>query len=368
MSKFSNRFCNANALRITTSQLIPYCLPLRRPWRSARGVFTHRSGWLVRLDSDEGLIGFGDCAPLPEAGTEMPELAQGQLQARLPLLCGYDPQDALAELDGVGFQTPAAHCALETSLLDLLSGQAGVPLARWLNVRAPLAIKVNAALGALDDEVLGRARSAVNAGFVVLKLKIGLVAPEIELAALRRLAKDLPPGVVLRLDANAAWNRDQTRSFIEGLDGLPVESLEEPLAQPDVAGLRYLQALAPFPLAVDESLGRLGLDVLLASVAVRRLVLKPMVLGGVRPAYVLARRAEAVGMECVVTSTVDSAVGVLAAMHLAAALGNDLAHGVATASWLSRDVGESPRLADDRVCLDNTMSGLGFCLSTFGGR
>lgn len=365
MSRFSNRFCDANALRITASQLIPYRLPLRRPWRSVHGVFTHRSGWLVRLESDEGLTGFGDCAPLPEAGTETPERAQEQLQIRLPLLRGRDPQGALAELDGAGFHAPAARCALETALLDLLSQQAGVPLARWLNARAPLAVKANAALGALDDEVSMRAQGAVNAGFAVLKLKIGVAAPETELAALHRLAAGLPPGAVLRLDANGAWNRDQAQHFIEGLVGLPVESLEEPLAQPDIIGLRHLQSLAPFPLAVDESLGRLGADALLA---VRRLVLKPMVLGGVRPAYALARRAEAAGMECVVTTTVDSAVGVAAAAHLAAALGNDLAHGVATASWLSRDVGESPRLADGRVCLDNTMSGLGFCLLASGER
>lgn len=344
-------------MRIVACALTSYCLPLRHPWRSARGIFTHRAGWLVRLESDTGLAGHGDCAPLPEAGSETPESALEHLQIQLPLLRGSDPQEALADLDGG--HAPAARCALETALLDLAAQQAGVPLAHSLNPHAPLSARVNTALGPLDGAVLDRACVALDAGFSVLKLKVGMAVPEIELAALHRLAGELPPGAALRLDANGAWSRNQARCFIERLAGLSVESLEEPLARPNIAGLAYLQALAPFPLAVDESLARLGADALLASTAVRRLVLKPMVLGGVRPAYALACRAAQVGMECVATSTVDSAVGVAAATHLAAALDNYLAHGVATASWLVRDVGQPPRLAAGRVYLDNAMSGLG---------
>jgi L-alanine-DL-glutamate epimerase-like enolase superfamily enzyme len=50
-------------------------------------------------------------------------------------------------------------------------------------------------------------------------------------------------------------------------------------------------------------------------------------------------------VECVVTTTVDSAVGVAAALHLAAAVANDLAHGLATSAWLTRDVGGVPIVA-----------------------
>lgn len=312
----------------------------------------------MRLESDSGLTGFGDCAPLAEAGSETPASALECLQFQLPQLRGGKLHEILACLEA--WHTPAARCALETALLDLAAQQAGVPLAHYLNPYAPLSAKVNAALGSLDGKVPERARVALEAGFSVLKLKVGLNAPEIELAALHRLKEALPPDAVLRLDANGAWSRDQAQRFIEGLAGLPVESMEEPLAQPNIVGLRFLQTLAPFPLAVDESLALLGADALLASAAVRRLVLKPMVQGGVQPAYALARRAVEAGVECVATGTVDSAAGVAAATHLAAALDNDLAHGVATASWLTRDVGKPPHLNKGRACLDNALNGLGF--------
>ena len=347
-------------MRIRAAQLIPYRLPLRQPWRSARGVFAHRSGWLVRLETVGGLVGHGDCAPLPEAGTETAEAALATLENWLPKWPGEMPDEALLNLDEPHALPPATRCALETALLDLLAQQAGVPLARWLNPAASLVVAANAAIGGLDEGVSGRADKAVAEGFAVLKLKVGLTVAEVELALLRRLAEELPPGTTLRLDANGAWGMEEAERFIGELAGLPVESLEEPLARPDFVRLRQLQSRAPFPLALDESLPKFAAEILLAEPPVRRLVLKPMALGGVRPAYALACGAARAGLECVATTTVDSAVGVLAAAHLAAALGNNLAHGLATSSWLLSNVGNTPQLLSAQIVLDSGTNGLGF--------
>jgi O-succinylbenzoate synthase len=57
--------------------LVPYRLPLARVWASARGNFRERRGWLVSVRCGD-LRGYGDCAPLPEAGTETAEAAAHQ--------------------------------------------------------------------------------------------------------------------------------------------------------------------------------------------------------------------------------------------------------------------------------------------------
>jgi L-alanine-DL-glutamate epimerase-like enolase superfamily enzyme len=159
---------------------------------------------------------------------------------------------------------------------------------------------------------------------------------------LHDLARRLPVGTSLRLDANCAWNEREAAEFLGALAGLPVESVEDPLVQPDRTAWIRLQAKVPFPLAADESLRIMGADAVFNQPPVRRIVLKPMVLGGLVSALALARRAREAGVECVVTSTVDSAVGVTAALHLAAAVANDLAHGLATSAWLEGDVGNPP--------------------------
>lgn len=329
-------------MRLTGCSLVPYQLPLLRPWASARGGFAVREGWLVRLETDAGLTGYGDCAPLPQAGTETLECAVSRLAAMASELPGMAPQKALDSLDAETAGAPAARCGLETALLDLLAQQAGLPLACWFNPHSSLSVKVNAMIGSLDQEAASRALAAVEAGYAVLKLKVGVFPPKAELARLNDLAVRLPAGISLRLDANRAWDEVGAGAFLGGLAGLPVESVEDPLADAGMEGLKRLQAGVPYPLVADESLLLLGVEAMLAHRPVRRIVLKPMVLGGLCPALALANRARKAGMECVVTTTVDSAVGVRAALHLAAAVANDLAHGLATSAWLAQDVGSPP--------------------------
>ncbi len=345
------------ALSIRRALLLPYVLPLRHPWRSARGVMTERRGWLVCLEAEGGLTGYGDCAPLPEAGTESYATALARLQAGLADLPDDVAEALTVYLDADWMNTPAARCAIETALVDLLAQQAGVPLARWLNSDAALTPQVNAVIGALDEGAVERADSAIQQGYAVIKAKVGVYPPDRELATLRLL----PAAARLRLDANGAWDAAAAQDFVAGLAGLSVEALEEPLVTPTLAGLQALQGVAGFPLALDESLRHAERDSWVVSRAVRRLVLKPALLGGPLAAYTLACRARQYGWECVATTTLDSAVGVWAACHLAAALNNDLAHGLATAEWLAKDVGNLPHLAAGRVMLDNTVPGLGFC-------
>lgn len=346
-------------LRLAGCSFTPYRLPLRQPWVSAHGAFGLREGWLVGLGTDSGLIGYGDCAPLPEAGTESMATAAAGLADWAGVLPGMAPEAALVRLDEETRFMPAVCCGLETALLDLLAQQAALPLARWLNPFSALSVKVNAAIGNLDRQVAARAQAAVAEGYAVLKLKVGLAAPHDELVLLRVLAGILPAGVFLRLDANQAWSERQASDFLAALAGLPVESVEDPLACPDVVSLGRLQAAVPFPLAADESLLKLGADALLDQRPVQRIVLKPVALGGLRPALALAYRARAAGLECVVTTTVDSAAGVYAALHLAAAVANELAHGLATSAWLARDVGDPPQPVAGSLRVRN-VPGLGF--------
>jgi L-alanine-DL-glutamate epimerase-like enolase superfamily enzyme len=233
----------------------------------------------------------------------------------------------------------------------LLAQQAGLSLARWLNLSSSSAVKVNAVLGGLDGQVIERALAALAEGYSVLKLKVGLAAGHEEIRLLHDLAQRLPVGVSLRLDANRAWNEREAENFLGALAGLPVESVEDPLAHPDGAGWLRLQDKVPFPLAADESLRIMGAEAVFDRTPVRRVVLKPMVLGGLVAALALARRACEADVECVVTTTVDSAVGVTAALHLAAAVANDLAHGLATSPWLESDVGNPPRATGGMLCL-----------------
>lgn len=348
-------------MRITAARLQPYTLPLKIEWQSAAGTLSVRSGWLIRLETDSGLIGYGECAPLPSHGSEDPAAAERGLNQSAAALPGQWVETALAELAArTTHATPAARAAVETALLDLLSQQAGIPLAHYLcQQECCRSVAVNAMLGTAVGLADMPHTETLAADFSVIKLKVGIAAPEDEIAALHHLAQRLPASTRLRLDANRAWTMESAQRYCAALAELPIESIEEPLAQPVAKNLRALQQQLPFPLALDESLHGQSPELLCSEAPVRRLVLKLAPLGGLLPALVLAQRASAAGLECVVTTGIDSACGTLAAAHLAAALGNSLAHGLATSSWLTHDTGPAPAINNGRLCLPEGC-GLGF--------
>lgn len=246
-------------------------------------------------------------------------------------------------LDDRFTSTPAARFALECALLDLLSQTDGVPLRRLLTRDAPDAVPVNGILGALATLTAADLQQAAEAGFRVVKLKVGVEEPASEVARLMALVPVLPADTQLRLDANGAWGYDEACRILDRLSGLPIESLEEPLRIPDPNRLQALQERAGFPLARDESLAGLTSDADLGDLGVRRIVIKPAVAGGLRSALDLSQRAAKAGIEALVTSVVESAAGLWPTAQLAAATGSMLPHGLATADWLTEDLGVPPR-------------------------
>ena len=316
-------------MKIVAADWLPYCLPLRRPWQTSRGSFSERRGRLRRLTTDDGRTGWGDCAPLPEFGID---------------------------------QAAATAFAEESATLDLAAQRAGLPLNAWLSGRAPLAsVAVNASFGPISTVDRDSLAQAASAGFIVAKLKVGVAPVDDEIAALQRLAATLPPALRLRLDANRAWPLATARRFVAACAGLPIDGLEEPLADPEPGQLASLQAAAVFPLAIDESIHLLDIH-FFRHPPVRRLVLKPARHGGLLASTELALRARASGVEVVVTSALESACGIATLAHLAAAVAPDAVHGLTTGDWLATDTGLSPPVVAGWMRLPNG-NGIGFELA-----
>lgn len=313
-------------MKVVAADWLPYALPLKRPWQTSNGEFDQRQGRLLRLQSADGLTGWGDCAPLPEFG--------------------------ISDASATAFAEECAH-------LDLIAQQAGLPLNAWLSGEPPVSnVTVNRNFGPIlkcSPEALAE---AADAGFSVLKLKVGIAPVSDEIAALRQLAGVMPTGLRLRLDANRAWNFADAQSFITACAGLPIEGLEEPLAEPTPVLLQNLQSTAAFPLAIDESIHLLD-AYFFRHPPVRRIVIKPARHGGLLASIELALRARASGIEVIVTSSLESACGLLACAHLAAAVAPNAEHGLATSEWFSEDTGTAPAIIGGRMTIPS-VPGLGF--------
>lgn len=151
----------------------------------------------------------------------------------------------------------------------------------------------------------------------------------------------LGPSGAIRVDANGAWDVDTAAVAIRELDRAAggLQYVEQPCASVDE--LAAVRRLVDVPIAADESIRRADdpLRVALAGAA-DVAVLKVAPLGGVRRAL---RVAEACGLPCVVSSAVETSVGLAAGLALAGALPElDYACGLGTLSLLDTDVCERP--------------------------
>jgi len=338
------------ALVIERVVLRPFRLPLRAPLATSRGRVATRDGVLIELGAGSGLRGFGELCPLPgwpgetlaaaeRALAEVaPVLLRCELDARATLL--PDAAEALLALPALA-ATPLARAALETALLDLVARARGVRLAELLAGRARERVAVNALVAGDTASEVARAVEAARArGYATWKLKVGQGPLEADVLRVASLRHSIGASARIRLDAGGAWSEAEAARALAALARFDLEYVEEPLADP--AGMAALRARTPVRLALEAgALDAAALERALAARAADVLVLKPALVGGLRRAEELARRARAEGLAVVVTSFLDSALGVAAALQLAAALPEPMpACGLATGELLDFDLAE----------------------------
>jgi O-succinylbenzoate synthase len=151
----------------------------------------------------------------------------------------------------------------------------------------------------------------------------------------------------IRVDANGAWNVDEAEHAIHALAEFDLEYVEQPCADiAELAEIRRRTGYLDLPIAADESVRKESDPLLVSrSGAADLLVVKAAPLGGIRA--VLAIQAET-GLPLIVSSALDTSVGISMGAYLAAALPElDYDCGLATASLLAADVTHQPLLPVD---------------------
>jgi L-alanine-DL-glutamate epimerase-like enolase superfamily enzyme len=297
-------------------EVVPYALPFKEPYVTARGRLERRELVLVKLHSD-GLVGLGETAALSLRG-------------------GEDLRRIAADLRSFHAGRGAsieALAAVAIAQLDLAGKAAGVPAWRTLGASAARPVECNATLSAgAPEDVARQAAAWADRGFRTFKLKVGMDGDVEQVAAARSA---LPAGAKLRVDANGAWSVEEAAARLGEMG--PLELAEQPVAT--AAELRELRPLTDVPLAADESVVTPG-DARRLADACRYASVKLAKVGGPGPAAAIARE-----LPVYQSSALDGPVGIAAAAHVAQAIPDaGLAHGLATALMFSETIGRGAEL------------------------
>jgi o-succinylbenzoate synthase len=333
-------------MAITKIRWYPYSVPFRHPFITAHGTLTMREGAIVEVFVEEDGSGIGEISPMPEFGGTTLDDALTILPSIAAHLSG---QTLIEALNYVSVQQEAGElpapvaCGLEIALLDALGKQEGCSISALLTMdTATSDVAVNAIIGAQPvEEAARQAREAVAAGFGCLKLKMGHGLYE-EIERVAAVRKAIGPEIHLRLDGNEGWSFEHARTILTACEPFAIQYVEQPLRVYDLSGMYRLRQEISIPIAADEAIynlesARRVLDWQAADV----LIVKPQLVGGLRAGQRIAYEAARYDVPCVVTSTIETGVGLLGALHLAAALPQiTLECGFATL----------PLLADDLIC------------------
>jgi len=357
-------------MKIVRARVSSFRLPLRSPIETALGIVKWRDGALLELESERGAKGWGEATPYPGFGRESVKDARAELTRLARGLVGRDvASDELCEQGNPHSpllsplvsapRSATAGSAVYSALADLSARAQGVSLARLLSKGAaeppPSSIPVNALLLGQDVEALAQsARECLAQGFDCAKLKVGagdLAHDEARVSAAR---ESLGAGVRLRLDANQAWDEKSAREALLRFSEYEIEYVEQPIAAGDLDALARLRASSPVPVAADES----ALDERSARAVIERgaadiIVIKPSLAGGPGASARIASEAMQAGIEVVVTSLLDGAIGLAAALHFAAhwagANASMPAAGLATSSVFERNLASIPDPREGRL-------------------
>jgi len=312
-------------VQIASVEVIPYALPFREPYVTARGVLERREMVLLRVRDEDGVVGLGEAVPLSLRG-------------------GVGPAEVVAELEGWagrqedgGLSAPAL-CAVTTARMDLLGRRVADGSGRKAE-----AVPCNATLVAGEPgAVAADARRWAQDGFTTFKLKLGSesVKSRIEhhfsqtrgdVALVRAVREAIGPEARIRVDANEAWNLETAKRTLAELEPYGIELAEQPVA--GLEAMAELAASTSIPLAADESVASLDEAERAAALgACAYTGIKLSKVGGPEAALAIADVLPAY-----VASALDGPVGIAAAAQVAFSLAEagrpeqlDLAHGLAT--------------------------------------
>ncbi|MHB1170980.1 MAG: o-succinylbenzoate synthase [Lacisediminihabitans sp.] len=157
----------------------------------------------------------------------------------------------------------------------------------------------------------------------------------------------LGPGGRVRVDANAGWNVDEAEHAIHALAPYDLEYVEQPCASvEELAEIKKRVKYMGVPIAADESVRKATDPLAVARAnAANILIIKAQPLGGIAAALRIITEAS---LPAVVSSALETSVGLSMGLHLAAALPElDYDCGLATAALLAADVTDAPLLPVD---------------------
>ncbi len=317
-----------------------YLLDFKRPGGTSRGVLHQKETYFLLIRSN-GKIGVGECGLFRGLShDDVPDY-----EDKLKWLC-QNINTVPETIYKILIQYPSIWFGFEQALLSLRS-EHKFELFPSNFSKGLDRISINGLIWMGEESfMLEQISNKLEAGFSTLKMKIGAINFNTELAIIKRIRDQYDPSQLeLRVDANGAFSAEEAQGKLEILADFGIHSIEQPIRTGQIESMRDLCETSPIPIALDEELiGVLSLEEkkqLLVSIKPQYIILKPSLVGGFKGSEEWIDLCESLGVGWWITSALESNIGLNAIAQFTFKQKNKLPQGLGTGALFSNNI-DSP--------------------------
>lgn len=249
-------------MKIARIEAIPYAIPYTHPLRFASGEVHTADHVLIRVHTDDGIIGTADAPPRPytygETQTSIRTIVQDIFGPQVIGLDIFDREKVRQVMDRT-IHNQVAKGALDIAIWDAIGQAVKTPVHKLLGGFTD-SMRVSHMLGFRPaEELLEEAlRFGEQYGITTFKLKVGRRPLALDIEACRVLREGLGENVEIYLDANRGWTANEAMEVLRQTEDLGLTMLEEPCDAKETLSRKRLVERSPIPIVADESVPTAG--------------------------------------------------------------------------------------------------------------
>lgn len=311
-------------MKITHTDIYRFSIPME-PFVIATGTMYFAQNVLIRVHTDEGINGVGECSAFPMIVGETQETCLAMARDFAAIWKGKNPleiEERMQDLHNYTAHNGTVKSAFDMALYDIASKASAQPLYKFLGGRKRI-VESDMTIGiASSAEMAESAIKYKNDGATILKVKLGKNAIE-DIERMKRIRAAVGPDVGLRIDANQGWSFEDAKMALNGMKDINIEFCEQPMRTWFDDLLPDLIASSPIKIMADESCyNHHDARKLIKHHATDYINIKFSKSGGILEALKIQSTAEDAGIKCMIGSMLESRLALSAKLHFVYAAPN----------------------------------------------
>lgn len=311
-------------MKILHTDIYRYSIPME-PFTIATGTMEKAQNLFIRIHTDEGITGVGECSAFPMIAGETQATCFEMAKDFAALWKNKDAQamdERLEELDLFTAGNYTAKSAFDLALYDIAAKAAGKPLYAYLGgstktIESDLTIGIGT-----PEKMAATAIAFKEKGVNIIKIKLGK-QPADDIERIRQIRAAIGNSIRLRIDANQGWSFEDAKYTLQALGKFDIEFCEQPMRKWNDELLPELCRISPIPIMADESVfTHHDAERLIRHKACHYINIKFAKSGGIREAIRINKVAEENGISCMLGGMLESRVALTAKVHFAMAHDN----------------------------------------------